>query len=232
MPDSPFMLGSRVFLAVAALVASLTPFLRALSATTPGARIQFSESVFDFGQVTFGKVVQSNFNFTNTGDQLLVIKNVHPACGCTTIKNWSRETLPGKEGTISLNFETINFSGPVGKSVTVTCNDSNQPIVTLQIKGTVWRPINISPPSANFSGALDANLCQTIRITNQDEQPLILSSPETSSRAISAELQTNQFGKEYHLLVSLVPPLGAGNLFGKVTLKTSNSKMPILDVPV
>src|SRR5262249_13233110 len=90
-------------------------------ATNAGPRIQFSEPAFDFGKVSFGTVVQHDYIFTNTGDQLLVIKDVHPACGCTTVRNWSREIAPGKAGTISINFETANISGPVAKSIMVAC---------------------------------------------------------------------------------------------------------------
>jgi len=199
-----------------------------------GPRIQFPTTVFDFGKATFGELVNHEFIFTNAGSQPLVIKDVHPGCGCTTVKQWSHEVPPGQEGTVSLSFDTANFSGPVAKSVAVTCNDTNQPVVSLQIKGNVWRPIEVTPQSANFTGPLDSlsNLSRTIKILNQDKEPLTLSSPQTSHRAIAAEIQTNQVGQNYQLLVSLVPPLGAGNLFGEVTMKTSSPMIPVLKVSV
>lgn len=200
-----------------------------------GAQMNVSQQVFDFGKVSAGEVIAHDFVFTNTGNQLLVINDVHTSCGCTTAKDWSHEIPPGKQGIISINLETINVvSGPVTKSITVACNDTNHPVVTLQMAGTVWRAIELSPQSANFTGPLDSlsNLSRTIRIMNQDKQPLTLSSLEPTHQVITAQLETNQPGKEYLLRVTLVPPLGAGNLFGQVRLKTSNPKFPTLQVPV
>jgi hypothetical protein len=196
--------------------------------------IQFHERAFEFGVVVCGEIVKHDYAFTNTGGRLLLIQDVKTSCGCTTAKNWSREVPPGKTGIIPLELYTVNFTGPVAKSLTVVCNDPDQPMVTLEVKGSVRRPIELIPQAANFGGRFDSlsNICKTIRIVNREEQPLTLSAPVSAHSAIEAELKTNQPGREYELLVRLVGPLGGGNLIGEVSVKTSNPQMPVLKVPV
>jgi hypothetical protein len=232
-------------LAVEGLLLCLAPVLGCLGedqegtpalprGTNAGPHITVVERAFDFGTVLCGEVIKHDFSFTNTGAQLLVIKDVQTTCGCATARNWSHEVPPGKAGVIPIEFQTVNFSGRVAKSVTVTCNDPDQGTVALEIKGSVWRPIELIPQAAIFAGHFDSlsNICRSIRIVNHDGQPLTLSAPVSSHPAIQTELHTNKPGTEYQLLVRLEGPLGAGNLFGEVSLKTSNPQVPVLKVSV
>jgi hypothetical protein len=198
-----------------------------------GPKIQFSETVFDFGKVIVGQVVKYQFIFTNTGSQVLELKDVKSTCGCTSSGSWTRRVNPGATGKIPIEFHTGAFNGPVTKVITVTINDTNQSAPTLQIKGVVWRPIEVTPEAAAFTGVLDtlSNAVTTIRIVNKEEQPLTLSAPESNYRCVAVELTTNTPGKEYQLTVRLVPPLGLGNVFGNITIKTSSTNMPTLTIP-
>ena len=201
---------------------------------TGGPHAFFPESVFDFGTVTVGATVKHTFTFTNTGDQALEITDVKSTCGCTTAGAWSRRTEPGKSGSIPVEFHTGHFNGPVVKEVTVTCNEPNKKNVVLRLQGVVWHPIAISPAGATFSGVLDnpTNMFRTIRITNQEDYPLILREPKSNQRAVAAEILTNEPGKSYELTVKLVPPLGAGHVFGEISIPTSSTNMPVITVPV
>lgn len=95
---------------------------------------------YDFGQIKGGAVVKYTYVFTNVGSSMLEISNVQASCGCTTAGEWSRQVESGKTGSIPIQFNSGNFSGHVGKTITVTCNDPKQPSVVLQIKGTIWKP--------------------------------------------------------------------------------------------
>lgn len=178
--------------------------------------------------------MKHTFTFTNTGDQTLEIQDVKSTCGCTTAGAWSRRTEPGKSGSIPVEFHTGHFNGPVVKEVTVTCNDSGHKSIVLRLEGVVWHPIAISPAGATFSGVLDnpTNMFRTIRITNQEDYPLILREPKSNQKAVAAEIITNEPGKSYELTVKLVPPLGAGHVFGEINIPTSSTNMPVINVPV
>lgn len=197
-----------------------------------GPRIHFAEPTYDFGKVIAGQAVKHEFVFTNTGDQNLILTQVRSSCGCTTLTNWSRQVEPAQRGMIPVELHTANFNGPINKPVIVVCNDTNKPLLTLLLKGTIWRPVEAIPQAVGFSGVFDTptNTTKIVRIVNNQDQPLSLSPPRSSHRAFTAELKTNQPGKEYELVVRVVPPLGSGNAFGEITLKTSSTHMPELKI--
>lgn len=196
-----------------------------------GPRIQFATPVHDFGRIKGGQVVKYTYAFTNTGDQLLELTGVHVACGCTTAGEWSRQVEPGQTGTIPIQFNSGNFNGQVTKAITVTCNDKTQPTLTLQLKASIWKPIEVTPNFAalNLSTESPSN-ATLVRIVSNEEAPLTLFAPESNQRAFAAELRTNQPGKDYQLIVKTVPPLPAGNVQGQITLKTSSTNMPVINI--
>ena len=117
------------------------------------------------------------------------------------------------------------------KTITVSCNDTNRPAVVLQIKGNIWKAIDVSPQFAvlNVTSEAPSN-ATTVRIVSNEGAPLTVSAPASSNPAFAAELITNQPGKEFQLIVKTVPPLPAGNVQGQVTLKTSSTNMAVISV--
>jgi len=99
--------------------------------------IQFREESYDFGTVIEEDgPVAHEFVFTNNGSTPIQILKVQPSCGCTT-PGWSKEPImPGKTGSIKAQYDPKGRPGYFSKSLTVTTDAGNQPIV-LHIKGTV-----------------------------------------------------------------------------------------------
>ncbi len=138
---------------------------------------------------------------------------------------------PGKTGTIPIQFNSANFSGQVSKSITVTCNDPSQPQVILEIQGTIWRAIDVTPQLAVLLVTEETpTKATTLRIVNNVPEPLTLSAPESGNPAFAAELKTNQPGREFELIVRTVPPLAPGHVSGVISLKTSSTNIPILSI--
>ncbi|MFH6769607.1 DUF1573 domain-containing protein [Gaetbulibacter aquiaggeris] len=84
--------------------------------------ITFDKMEHDFGEIEAKTPVETEFNYTNTGDAPLVITDIKSSCGCTVPQDWSREPLaPGASGKFSVKF---NGSGTnkVTKTITVTAN--------------------------------------------------------------------------------------------------------------
>lgn len=208
-----------------------TPPSAALPTGVSRPRIHFASLVHDFGKMKGGEVAKHTYVFTNLGDQLLEVTEVRASCGCTTAGEWSRKVDPGQTGSIPIEFNSGSFSGPVAKSITVTCNDRSQPTVALQLKATVWKPIEVTPQFATLNVTAESpSNSTTVRIVSNEEAPLALFSPESDNPAFSAELRTNQAGKEFQLIVKTVPPLPAGRVQGQITLKTSSTNMPVINV--
>lgn len=84
--------------------------------------IEFNEEIFNFGDIYEGDKVTHEFKFKNTGKNPLVIRGAKASCGCT-IPSYSKEPiLPGKEGVISVVFNSEGKGGKQHKAVHVTAN--------------------------------------------------------------------------------------------------------------
>jgi hypothetical protein len=108
----------------------------------PLTSIAFDEEVFDYGDIMEGEKVTHVYNFTNTGEEPLIISNAKGSCGCT-VPDWPREPIaPGKKGEIKVVFDSKGKGkvggNPQSKRVTITAN--TDPANTyLTIKGSVKR---------------------------------------------------------------------------------------------
>jgi hypothetical protein len=99
------------------------------------AKIEFKSETIDYGQIEKGSDGLRVFEFTNTGDQELVISDVKSSCGCTVPEKPKEPIAPGATGEIKVKYDTKRV-GPIRKTVTVYSN-ADQPIKALKIKGQV-----------------------------------------------------------------------------------------------
>ena len=228
----PTLLRLALSLAVPATAgAAATPAANA-AAQSAAAHIEFDNTIFDFGKVKSGEVVKHGFIFTNTGTATLEILDVKPGCGCTTAGTWDKTVEPGKTGVIPLQFNSTGFGGSVSKTATVTCNDPVKHGLLLQLSGTVWKPIDVMPQLAmfNVSSEMLSNETRVVRITNNEQTPLLLSDLDTGNAAFQAELKTLEEGKVYEVRVTAVPPFTNNTVISTVTVKTSSSEVPVLRI--
>ena len=100
------------------------------------AKIDFNESVYDFGQISLKKgKVSHEFTFTNAGEKNLVITDARADCGCTRPEDSDAPVAPGKKGTVKVTFAPA-AKGFFSKKVTITTNGSPRK-TRLLIKGEV-----------------------------------------------------------------------------------------------
>jgi Protein of unknown function (DUF1573) len=120
---------------------SLSPILSFAQGT-----FKFEEEIHNFGTILEGEPAVFEFNFTNTGDQPIILSNVKASCGCTT-PYWTREPVPpGEKGSIKASYNSKGRPGNFHKSITITSN-ANTPTKVLQIKGLVER----IPPKPKYT---------------------------------------------------------------------------------
>lgn len=97
--------------------------------------ITFSKIVHDYGTIYKGGDGNCEFEFKNTGVEPLILTDCKSSCGCT-IPNWPKEPiLKGKSAVVKVKYATERL-GAINKTITVTSNASNSPIV-LKITGNV-----------------------------------------------------------------------------------------------
>lgn len=100
------------------------------------AEISFEETQFNFGEIIQGQVVETDFDFTNTGKNDLIIYDAKGSCGCTVPEYPKDPIKPGGKNKIHVKFDSSGKEGHQTKTVTLTCNTQpNQ--VTLQVVGDV-----------------------------------------------------------------------------------------------
>ncbi|MEL6720586.1 MAG: DUF1573 domain-containing protein [Bacteroidota bacterium] len=93
-----------------------------MTVTVNVAKMEFEETIFEFGDVEAGEVVTHTFNFTNTGKVPLLISDARSTCGCT-VPDWPEELIqPGEKGAIKVRFNTKNMLRTQKKPVTVIAN--------------------------------------------------------------------------------------------------------------
>lgn len=203
------------------------------SANAGEPRIAFASTTYEFGRVSVGDVVRHDFIFTNTGDAVLEVSGVYPKCGCTIAGAWSRQVQPGQVGVIPLQFNSSHFGGmTVDKEAVVMSTDKKDTAVTLHLKGTIWKPIEVNPQMAFMNLIADAssNASTTLHIVSSLDEPVTLSEPVSSNPTFAAELKTIKPGKEFELVVQALPPLKQGSVQGTITMKTSSTNAPTIEV--
>lgn len=229
--------GSAIMLSLIALQAQTAPQSAApapVASTSVGPKIQFANTVYDYGRQVSGTMVNYTFIFTNTGDQVLEVPSAQGSCHCTTAGDWSKRVEPGQTGTVPVTFNSTGFSGQLTRTVTITCNDKAQPAVVLQMTGTIWRPIEVNPAMAYFTIPPDSTspVTNIVHIISNLEEPLGVFSPESNQRAFTAVLTTNEPGKKYDLNVVALPPFSQGSIQGQIAVKTTSATNPVISVPI
>lgn len=106
------------------------------------AKIEFKSDTIDYGTIEKGSNGVRTFEFTNTGNEPLIISKVTSSCGCTIPKKPKDPILPGKTGEIEVKYDT-NRVNPIRKTITVISN-AETPTVALKIKGLVVDPSKVN----------------------------------------------------------------------------------------
>jgi hypothetical protein len=105
---------------------------------TAQAQLKFTDTKKSFGFVKKGEQVKLSYEFTNTGNQPLVILDAKAECSCTKV-TWPKEPiLPGKSNNIEVLFDTSPTYDRQDREVEVFSNDAKSP-QKIRFKGVVLK---------------------------------------------------------------------------------------------
>lgn len=96
---------------------------------------KFNEEKHDFGKIPQGTPVTTVFEFTNIGQEPLILTEVRPTCGCTIADYTKTPVLKGAKGTIKITYNAA-AAAAFNKTIVVTSN-AKTPTKYLNIVGEV-----------------------------------------------------------------------------------------------
>ncbi|HVS90840.1 MAG TPA: DUF1573 domain-containing protein [Mucilaginibacter sp.] len=96
---------------------------------------KFNEEKHDFGKIPQGTPVTTIFEFTNIGQEPLILTEVRPTCGCTIADYTKAPVKAGDKGMIKITYNAA-VAAPFNKTIVVTSN-SKTPTKYLNIVGEV-----------------------------------------------------------------------------------------------
>ncbi|MEI8110968.1 MAG: DUF1573 domain-containing protein [Chitinophagia bacterium] len=104
-------------------------------------KVQWMDSIKDFGTINMGDSVRITFICKNVGDKPLMLTQVKPGCGCTLADYTHEAILPGGEGFVTGIFNSNRaHPGEVRKSIFVTTNTPDGINHTLTFTGKIVQP--------------------------------------------------------------------------------------------
>ena len=107
--------------------------------TVSAQEFKFEKETIDYGKIAQKSDGKRVFEFTNIGDEPIVITRVQSSCGCTIPKKPEKPIMPGEKGQIEVSYDT-NRLGGFTKRITVYSNAKNK-VKALKIKGYINKEI-------------------------------------------------------------------------------------------
>ena len=95
--------------------------------------VSINSTVIDFGSFPKEEKQERSFILTNTGNGLLVIRDIVTSCGCTKVEYSKEPVRPGETLEVKVIYEAEQAEH-FNKTVTVYCNAENSPL-RLAVKG-------------------------------------------------------------------------------------------------
>ena len=99
-----------------------------------GSALVWKSEEVDLGKIPQGKPVTVKFEFTNKGNEAIIISSVVTSCGCTVADYTKKPIAANETSTITA---TYNASTPGAFTKAITVTFANNEIKVLNIKGTV-----------------------------------------------------------------------------------------------
>jgi hypothetical protein len=153
-------------------------------------KIQFDQTLYDFGKTSQVATVSGVFKFKNAGDSVLKVEPPKPSCGCT-VAGLKPDTLaPGATGELSFALNLGAYRTTLEKHIAVRSNDPLTPEVSLTIRADYTPLYDLNPMTLAPNLAFGVNdTGQFTTITRTDGKPLRIMRLEASKPWITATVE-------------------------------------------
>lgn len=205
-----------------------------------GPKAVVQQKVHNFGEVQQGKSVSTSFVISNSGGDLLEIKDVKATCGCTAAKPEKSQLKPGESTKLDVTFNSKGRRGPQEKHVRVTTNDPDNREIILTIKcNVVTKQEQKSQTAApeiffpetqfNFGKVNEGKVYKhTFTFTNNGNSVLKIKDVRTSCGCAVAEISNKEIspGENAQLKVELDTAKRKGRMSRTITVMSNDPEAP------
>ena len=138
-------------------------------------KIEFEQTVYDFGKTSQVATVSGVFKFSNAGDGILKVESLKPSCGCTVAELKPDTLPPGETGELAFTLHLGQVKAQFDKRIMVKSNDPQTPEVSLSIKADYTPLYDLNPMTLAPNLAFGVNdTAQFTTLTRTDGKPLRL----------------------------------------------------------
>jgi hypothetical protein len=196
----------------------------------------------DFGAVPKASKQEHVFSFVNNLDSELKLLSVWTSCGCTKPTIVTNAVQPGETAKILAKFDTLNFEGQRGATVTVRVQrsqpNSESAEIQFTVKGMIRRDVVLSPSEVDFGNiAVGSGAKTKIKVMYAGNPGWNISEVRSSNSTVSGNLaeirrDSNSRRVDYELEVVVDPNHPAGILNDELTLVTNDASNQFVRIPL
>ncbi len=114
-------------------------FVGLLNVTMNAQEFKFEKELINYGKIAQGSEGKRVFEFTNIGEEPIIITRVSSSCGCTIPKKPEQPIMPGETGKIEVSYDTKRLGG-FSKTITIFSNAKTER-KKIKIKGYISKEI-------------------------------------------------------------------------------------------
>lgn len=194
----------------------------------------------DFGVVARASKQNHVFEFKNTLDADLHLTSVRTSCGCTKPQILTSHVKAGETAKVDAVFDTLNFYGDRGATVTLTLQKGDTTIesgeIQFAVKGNIRRDVVLSPGDVQFDNVrVSEESRRSIRLQYAGNyrwkiEEVKSTNPNISVTVNEIERDPNSGRVAYDLIVNLNGKQSAGTINEFLSVITNDEKtsgMPI-----
>ncbi len=180
------------------------------------------------------KEIRERFIIKNTGDEPLILTDIHTSCGCTSAYLDAKTVPPGKETFVEVTINLLGISGLQISRTTLKSNDPANPDLKLTLQGNAISYVEIIPKQVFFPQTLGSEKAQTTAdILSTQQTPFQIKSITSSQPWLTVTPSIIDKDKGHHRLTFSIPPgLPQGMNTAHIKITTDNPKFPEISIPV
>lgn len=143
------------------------------------------------------------------------------------------DSVPGRQWQVQIDLDKNAPVGPLADFVVLTTNHPELKTLRIPISGFVRPVLSVTPRIADF-GRRELNGPQTasLEIRNLSSSSIKLGEVTSDVEGLEVVVEPVEEGRLYKLVLTLKPGMAKGDFAGQVSINTSSSKQPTVEITV